>query len=129
MDNDFYKNLNINPHGRRVGDCSVRAIAAALNEDWDTTFLRLVIEAFKVKDMPSANSVWGAVLRQNGFTRKLIEEAKCDCYTVSDFAKEHPHGTYVLALSSHVVAVVDGEYLDTWDSGDEVPIYYWERIK
>jgi hypothetical protein len=26
-----------------------------------------------------------------------------------------------------VVAVVDGDYYDTWDCGDEVPVYYFER--
>lgn len=36
-------------------------------------------------------------------------------------------GTYILALSGHVVTVVDGDWYDTWDSGGEIPIYYWVR--
>ena len=39
----------------------------------------------------------------------------------------YPHGTYVLATNNHVVAVVDGNYYDTWDSGDETPIYVWRK--
>ena len=38
----------------------------------------------------------------------------------------------VLAVSDidpHVIAVENGDYYDNWDSGDEVPIYYWERRK
>ena len=48
-----------------------------------------------------------------------------DCYTVADFAAEHPSGTYILSLSGHVVCVMDGDYYDTWDSGGEIPLYYW----
>ena len=49
-----------------------------------------------------------------------------DC-TVSDFAEDHPKGTYILALSGHVVCVKDGDYIDTWDSGNEIPLYYWQQ--
>nr|DAW82566.1 MAG TPA: hypothetical protein [Caudoviricetes sp.] len=34
---------------------------------------------------------------------------------------------YVLALSSHVVCVEDGTYFDTWDSGSEIPLFYWAK--
>lgn len=78
-------------------------------------------------DMPSANHVWGAYLRAKGFTRRIVPDTCPDCYTVREFAEEHPHGTYILALSGHVVAVKDGNYYDTWNSGDETPIYYWFR--
>lgn len=47
--------------------------------------------------------------------------------TVKDFCKENPIGTYILAISGHVVAVIDGDYFDTWDSGEEIPIYYWKK--
>ena len=48
-------------------------------------------------------------------------------YTVEDFCIDHPHGVYVLGCDGHVLTVVDGLYYDSWDSGGEVPIYYWER--
>ena len=78
-------------------------------------------------DMPSANAVWGAYLSRRGFKRGIVSESCPVCYTVADFAAEHPHGVYVLALGSHVVTVVDGNYFDTWDSGQEIPLYFWER--
>ena len=40
---------------------------------------------------------------------------------------------YILVIISHgeggghVVAVEDGNYYDIWDSGDEVPTYYWMK--
>ena len=48
-------------------------------------------------------------------------------YTVEEFSADHQNGVFVLGLDGHVVTVVDGFYWDTWDSGQEIPIYYWER--
>jgi hypothetical protein len=36
--------------------------------------------------------------------------------TVGTFSKNYPNGRYLLFVRSHVVAVIDGEILDTWDS-------------
>jgi len=44
------------------------------------------------------------------------------------FAEEHPEGTYILSMPGrHVVTVVDGAYYDSWDSGEECPVYYWTK--
>ena len=67
-------------------------------------------------DMPSANAVWGAYLRGKGFVRQIIPDTCPDCYTVAD-----------LALSGHVVCVINGDWIDTWDSGGEIPLYYWHK--
>ena len=78
-------------------------------------------------DMPSANAVWGAYLRRKGFVRNIVPDDLSDFYAVSDFCRDNPDGVYILALSEHVVAVDNGNYYDTWDSGDEIPVYYWKR--
>ena len=118
---------NANPEGQRVGDCTVRAISKALGQSWERTYTGLALQGFCLCDMPSANHVWGAYLRENGFQREIIPNSCPDCYTVKDFCRDHPSGTYILAISGHVVAVIDGNYYDTWDSGEETPIYYWKR--
>ena len=100
--------FNPNPEGKQVGDCTVRAIAKATGKSWDETYV-------------------GLCLRQQGFTRNVVPNTCPDCYTVEEFARDHPHGMYVLALSSHVVCVEDGKYFDSWDSGNEIPLFYWEK--
>ena len=80
-----------------------------------------------MKELPSQNNVWGAYLRNIGYTRHIIPDTCPDCYTVRNFSKDHPQGRYILGTGSHVVAVIDGNYYDTWDSGDEIPIYYFEK--
>ena len=116
---------NPNPHRRTVGDCTVRAISAATGEDWERIYCELCAEGFRAADMPDSNAVWGAVLRRHGFRRHPIPDTCPDCYTVRDFCAEHPAGVFVLALPSHVVTVVNGDWLDTWDSGNESPLYFW----
>ena len=98
-----------------------------MDQSWESTYIGLCLEGFLFCDMPSANYVWGSYLKGKGFRRNVISNECPDCYTVKDFCNEHPKGTFVLALSGHVVAVIDGEYFDTWESGDEVPIYYWYK--
>lgn len=78
-------------------------------------------------DMPSANAVWGAYLRKNNFIRQIIPDTCPDCYTVADFAMEHSKGTYILALSGHVVCVIAGKIYDSWDSSGEIPLYFWHK--
>ena len=123
----MYKYFNNNPNGRIVGDCAVRAIAAAFNVSWDEAFDALAHNAKLMGDMPSSDSVWGALLRQMGYIRETIPNECPNCYTVEDFAKDHPHGVFVLKTDEHVVTVVDGTILDSWDSSLEIPIYYWKR--
>ena len=118
---------NENPIARRTIDCTIRAISTALGQDWDTTFIGTNIKAFELKDMASANHVWGAYLRSKGWKRHIIPNECPDCYTVKDFCADNPHGAFILALDGHVVAVIAGNYHDTFDSGDEIPLYYWKK--
>lgn len=123
----MFKFYNPNPHGRLVGDCVVRAVSKALDQDWDTTYLDLSIQGLIVKDLFSNDAVWGAVLRKNKFCRELVSADCPDCYTVNDFCHDFPQGIYVLGTGTHAITVVDGDYYDTWPSGNEIVIYYWKR--
>lgn len=119
--------FNPNPNGSRVGDCVIRAIAAVTGQSWDATYTGAALQGYALADMPSANHVWGAYLKSKGFVRSVIPNECPDCYTVSDFADDHPIGKYVLGTGTHAVAVVDGEIWDTWDSRNEIPIYYYHK--
>lgn len=123
----MYREYNPNPVGRRVGDCAVRAIAKALDIDWETAYLKNIINGFQMGDVPSSDSVWGATLRQNGFYRKSIPDTCPDCYTAKDFCEDHPQGVYVLGFGGHVATVKDGDLYDSWDSSNEIPQYYWYK--
>ena len=122
---------NPNPQDSHVGDCVIRAVTRATDSTWEQTYLRIVVYGFMMNDMPSANRVWRQYLKDNGFKKYLIPDSCPSCYTVQDFCIDHPVGTYILGIdgrnSGHVVAVVNGDYYDTWDSGREIPDFYWRK--
>lgn len=124
---DRYRPYNPNPDRSRVGDCTIRAICKATGQDWEKVYAGLTAYGFMRRDMPSANHVWGAYLKSLGFARDFVDDHGRDFYTVEDFCRDNPEGTYILAIDGHVVCVVDGFFYDTWDSGDEIPLYYWAR--
>ncbi len=123
----MYVEYNPNPIARRVGDCAVRAIAKALNVDWENAYARIAANGYAMGDMPSSDSVWGSVLRQNGFRREAVPNTCPDCYTLAEFAHDHPRGTFVIETGEHAVCIQDGDWYDIWDSGCVVPIYYWYK--
>lgn len=123
----MYKYYNANPMKRRSDDCVIRAIGTVLNKPWEEVYCALCELGRQDYDMPSANHIWGRYLRNNGYERTSVPDMCPDCYTVEKFAEEHRIGRYILALNGHVVACIDGVYYDTWNSGDEIVLYYWKE--
>ena len=124
-----WRYVNLNPRGKSVGDCTVRAIAIATGSAWVDTYLDLCLLGMVMADMPSANSVTTAYLRNKGFHRKTIPDSCPNCYTIADFCKDHPKGTYIIGTGSHLTTVIDGDLWDSWDSSNECPVYYFEKIE
>lgn len=121
----MWNHYNPNPSGRNVGDCSIRAVAKALDITWEQAYAMIAAAGYQMNDMPSSNSVWGSVLRQHGFYRHSIPNQCPDCYTAEEFARDHPEGTFVIGFGSHVATIIDGDIYDSWDSSQEIPQYYW----
>ncbi len=124
----MWKYFNNNPFKLNVGDCTVRAICAATGMDWYTAHKALCDLSADMGDMPSADRVFRDLLEQMGFSKIRIIDRCPDCITVSDFAKSHPRGVYILGPHEHVVTVIDGDWWDSWDSGNAVVTYYFRRL-
>lgn len=76
------------------------------------------------KDLNEIHERTGAAL---GLTYNPISNKKGSKRpTVKEFAKSHPTGRYIVKVAHHVVAVVDGVYYDTWDSGYKSLYGYYE---
>ena len=118
---------NPNPTGRFVGDCAIRAVSAALGIDWEDAYDMITDAGRAMGDMPSSDSVWGAVLRQHGFYRMSVPNQCPNCYTLKEFCRDNPHGIFVVGFGGHVATVIDGNLYDSWDSSNEIPIYFWYR--
>lgn len=118
---------NANPAKNRVGDCVIRAISKASGESWDRIYTDIAMQGFLMYDMPSSNAVWGTYLTDNGYKVHSIPNTCPNCYSIRQFCIDYPKGTYIVATGTHVLCVINGDYYDTWDSGDEIPIYYFKK--
>lgn len=114
------------------GDCTVRALAKALDVTWLEAFDIMVplCRMAQVSDIFSAPVAVKAPLMESlGFRYVGISNKKgTKRPTVDSFAKNHKTGTYILNIANHEVAVVNGKYYDTWDCGDCALYGYFEKI-
>lgn len=116
---------NPNPLGKEVPDCVVRAIAIATDKTWHKVYNAVCDEGGIECNMPSVNAVWGKYLYRLDFEPFILPQACPQCVTVRAFCRMYPRGIYIIGTGNHAVAVIDGDYYDSWDSGNEAPSYFW----
>ena len=103
----------------------IRALCIALNRTWDEIYDDLAALGKKERDVMNHDPVWGKYLYQQGFEPFLLPDTCPKCLTVRMFCMMYRHGIYIIGTGSHAVAVIDGDYYDSWDSGDEIPSFFW----
>jgi len=118
---------NPNPCRAEEPDCVVRAIAIATDRDWYAVHDDLCRMSRRYCTMPSVNWLWETYLKRKGFEKFLLPESCVACVTVREFCRIFPEGTYVIGTGTHAVTVIDGDYYDAWDSGEETPTYFFRK--
>ena len=118
---------NPNPKRKHVPDCVIRALAILFDKTWYEIFDDLYMVGRQEASVSCDDNVWGLYLHLNGFEQFMLPESCPRCITVKDFAKQFPKGRYVIDTGSHAIAVIDGDYYDSWDSGNEVPSFFWRK--
>ena len=116
---------NPNPKKKEVPDCVIRAICIALNKPWLEVFDELNSVARRDFSVSLDDNVWGHYLYMQGFKPFLLPNECPSCITIKAFTKMYPYGTYIIGTGTHAVAVIDGNYYDSWDSGDAIPTFFW----
>ena len=116
---------NPNPWRLSTDDCAPRALSAVFGISWGDAYDLLYENGKEMGLMQNNKAVLWAILKKAGFRREALPDQCPDCYTVADFAADHPRGVYVVATDSHIIAIVGGDWIDAWDSGSEVPLFYW----
>ena len=116
-----------NPQLKRTDDCVIRALTKALDVDWETASIYAIVQQIRDADIYTKNYVWGNLLIRNGFSKHHLPDKCPDCYTIKDFCNDNREGMYIVGTGDHVVTVINGEYYDSFDSGDMVPIIYYRK--
>lgn len=114
----MFKYYNANPRGRRVNDCTIRAIALATGRSWDETYAQL-------SDFAQAQAIMlDEVLYIDEYLDRHFKQiySKGNKYkiTVGDFVKEHPYGTYLITMNGHITCAIDGIIYDTFNPSDRI---------
>lgn len=127
---DNFVKVNVNPNDNLAGDCVVRSLTKASGSSWEETFKGLCELAYEMKYLPNADEVWKEYARSIGFEYKALPKVEKGGKRpiASELSKQLGSGNYILRVSKHLVASVDGKYYDSWDSGKK-PVYgYWEKV-
>ena len=112
----------------KYGDCVVRALTKVTGKTWRQVFDELLPYVYELQCMPNDKKCYESYLKGNGFEYHGISNKKGSKRpTVDSFSKEHKTGLYFLNVANHCVAVVNGFYYDTWDSGQNCLYGYWEK--
>lgn len=112
------------------GDCVIRSFTKTEGKSWTQVFDELIPFAREFQCMPNGKPSYQAYLKHYGYTYTGISNKKgTKRPTVSSFAMGHKDGKYILVTANHLVAVDQGRFYDTWDSGDKCLYGYWTKEK
>lgn len=128
MAKEIYEYNNPHPEKKSVTDCVVRAVALAV--DGEYLEVRKHLNRIK-KDLKESSYKNGKFMHKyaklNGWNKISFPAIKgVPRLRGEDFVKRYPKGTYILNLAGHIVTVIDGVYLDTWDSTNNMIYNAWE---
>lgn len=128
MKNNIYAariRYNANTRGASVGDCVKRSLTIAYSMDYDQVAAelnRINRNSYHFEEGYSKEPVFRKFIEARGDHFQAIHG---DLPTVEEFCEQHPSGVYLLLVSkskatntSHMVAVVNGDYYDSWGSGN-----------
>lgn len=108
----------------RTGDCVVRALAIATQEDYQDVRLELWEDSFETGSMPNSKTTYERFLKKRGF----VKEAKIKGYCLGQYPVSH-NETYVVSLAHHLVCLDEGLVRDIWDCRSKYPYCTWRKIK
>lgn len=128
-----YYNKNVNPKGRKTGDCSTRALVGVLGIPYDDALKLQMEEALKTYYDVTSKQVIEKVLEQFGYV-KMKQPRKADGkkYTVREMdkllTKKQMQEGVLVTVANHHTCITGGKLQDIWDCGNKtVGNYYIKK--
>lgn len=129
---DVYTYYNPNPREDErkawdTGDCVVRAFAVAADITWIEAFDKLAEVARREFRMINSKDCYKILFDELGYKytgcKPVFGEKRM---TLAEFCKKHKKGAYIVDISNHATAVVNGTCFDTWNCTKKCVCCYWE---
>ena len=111
----------------RAGDCVVRAIAIATEQDYLVVRDGLFEVAKEIGFMPSDNKTFQLYLERIGWIRKSPLKHGNKKYKLKNVGKFFTNQNVIIITSGHLTSLVDGDLNDTWDCRNWKANSYWVK--
>lgn len=123
---------NVNPHGNKTGDCTIRAIAYASNQPYEKVARELFELGLEHGYAYNDRQNLCDYLKQIGFTKQpQPRKSNNTKFRVNEIDKVVDTNKYdvVVNVAHHFTAVDGNEIIDIWDCGRKCIGYYFTRLK
>lgn len=112
---------NENPDHELIGDCVVRAIAFALDEDYN----KVLFDLFRASNYFDCD-----MLVRNCYGVLLTEIYNLPMYygndnSVEKIAKDFRDKNVIMRIDGHLTCSKGGNIFDTWDTSQEIVDVFW----
>jgi len=113
-----------------AGDCVVRAIAIATEQDYLVVRNSLFHVAKEIGFMPNDKKTYRLYLKRIGWIRNSPLKNGNKKYKVKSIAKFFQGQNVIIHTCHHLTTLVDGDLNDTWDCRDwKANSYYVKEVK
>lgn len=125
-----YVKYNVNSKTDKAGDCVIRAISLALNQDWEITFKDLCEIGLKKHRMPNDRLVFSEYLKKKGWVKcsepRNWDNTRMTVEAAVKYIKESP--IIINAGNLHVTCAINGNIYDTWNCSKKMMHTYWRKL-
>jgi hypothetical protein len=117
-----FQYLNVEPHKTKKNDCVTRAITFASGMEYPEVRKMLYHSARLLKCPKLCPTCYSFAIQEvlGGVP------TNCNGMTVGDFADLHPHGTYLIRIQGHLLAIKDNCVYDLWDNRNRFCDLAWK---
>lgn len=132
-----FKNVNVNPKGRKTGDCSTRALVGTLNISYDEALKLQMEESLKCYYDPTSKQVIERVLKKFGYVKMpqprwddntKVKVRDLDKYLSWCCNEDWLNGNILVTVANHHTCINNGEIQDIWNCGTKTIGNYYVKM-
>lgn len=121
-----FEKKNVNPKGRKAGDCVIRALSTSSGMRWQSVYEQLGELGLRLCRMPNEKQTYEKWLNIMQYTKhKQPRREDGTKYTVQELIDELWVRDAVITVGNHMTVVEDGVLIDTWDCSQKTVCNYW----